>query len=211
MKKYHGIELRYPGYICGDEKVEYQYANFRWGRESCERQVRQLLRKLASQEVVEAFSFSGHEWYLVLPEYILAVDHKPLCKLRIKLTADGEVPRVNTSPATCTQNGETLTPVEALIADVDNFNALPVPLDLNRLVELKSKAKLLARIVEVLLPRCDLEDERITAHTMAEINRIVEGEKPVPKCSHGVGMDKGCYECDKEIGRFKTYGSPRGA
>jgi len=199
---YHGHELRYPGFLGADEirsmpNEDYEYP--------LEVEVRQLLRDLAPQGCVNFCK--DDRWY---PCYGIP-DGLRLDELRIKLTADGEVPRVNTSPATCTQNGETLTPVEALIADVDNFNALPVPLDLNRLVELKSKAKLLARIVEVLLPRCDLEDERITAHTMAEINRIVEGEKPVPKCSHGVGMDKGCYECDKEIGRFKTYGSPRGA
>ena len=66
--------------------------------------------------------------------------------------------------------------VEQLIArakEIDGAAGWEAPLE-EMAPELSGLAAKLARIVEVLLPRCDLEDERITAHTMAEINRIAK-------------------------------------
>jgi len=95
-KEYHGHKLRYPGFLCGDERVTVIQGPLKKYFKGFDPMIltRQLLRALAPQGCVERdIGMAFEDWEVVRdPNKILS--ERGLTVYRIKLTADGEVPEV---------------------------------------------------------------------------------------------------------------------
>jgi len=169
-KEYHGHKLRYEGYICGDERVDFLSRDTRF--DYAQDLTRQLLRDLAPQGWVSYRKYNSvwHVDYSGITSCGVMDDGHPY-NVRIKLDADGEVPVVEKGDGTTWGPIDGVrykqqSPVEKLIArglgDYSQFTH-------NTLLQ-RDVGKL-ARIVEVLLV-----DTYPTSDTHEKINRIAEGE-----------------------------------